>query len=208
MAWNTGEASLVQDNLRAHRLIDGDRASGRMIALLGDAELDEGNVYEALLEGWKQEVRNLWWIVDYNRQSLDGIVNDALFQRIERFFETVGWRVVNVKYGKRLQRAFAGPGGGALQRWIDECPNQLYSALTFKGGAAWRAKLRQDLQGTAGLADLLDGHDDDALQALMTNLGGHDLETLLDVFEAVDDDRPTCFVAYTIKDQRAGARGL
>ncbi|MEO1091585.1 MAG: 1-deoxy-D-xylulose-5-phosphate synthase N-terminal domain-containing protein [Pseudomonadota bacterium] len=192
-------ASLVQDYLRSHDLIRADEPDGRMIALLGDAELDEGNIYEALLEGWKQDVRNLWWIVDYNRQSLDGVVNDELFQRIEQFFRNVGWRVVNVKYGEKLQRAFAGPAGGALQRWIDDCPNQLYSALTFKGGPAWRAKLARDLRGTAGLGELLDTHDDDALQALMTNLGGHDLATLLDAFEAADDDAPTCFVAYTIK---------
>ncbi|MFW5680779.1 MAG: 1-deoxy-D-xylulose-5-phosphate synthase N-terminal domain-containing protein [Pseudomonadota bacterium] len=192
-------ASLVQDYLRAHRLIDPNGPTGRMVALLGDAELDEGNIYEALLEGWKQDVRNLWWIVDYNRQSLDGVVNDALFQRIERFFANVGWRVVNIKYGERMQRAFEGPAGEALQRWIDDCPNQLYSALTFKGGAAWRAKLAQDLAGTSGLKELLDSHDDAALQALMTNLGGHDLTTLLEAFEGIDDDRPTCFVAYTIK---------
>ncbi|TVQ32459.1 MAG: transketolase [Geminicoccaceae bacterium] len=192
-------ASLVQDYLRAHRLVGDAAPAGRMVALLGDAELDEGNIYEALLEGWKQDVRNLWWIVDYNRQSLDGVVNDELFKRIEMFFANVGWRVVNIKYGERMRRAFDGPAGEALKQWIDDCPNQLYSALTFKGGAAWRAKLGHDLKGTAGLQELLDGHDDAALQALMTNLGGHDLATLLDAFEAVDDDRPTCFVAYTVK---------
>ena len=192
-------ASLVQDYLLAHELAPEGTERGRMISLLGDAELDEGNIYEALLEGWKQDVRDLWWIVDYNRQSLDGVVNDELFQRIEMFFENVGWRVVNIKYGEKLARAFEGPAGGALKQWIDDCPNQLYSALTFKGGAAWREKLRYDLGGTAGLAELLDSHDDQTLQALMTNLGGHDLETLLDAFEAVQDDHPTCFVAYTVK---------
>ena len=40
-----------------------------MIALVGDAELDEGNVFEALLEGWKQGLRNTWWVIDYNRQK-------------------------------------------------------------------------------------------------------------------------------------------
>ncbi|MFP4269356.1 MAG: transketolase [Alphaproteobacteria bacterium] len=192
-------AALVQDYLLSHRLVPDGTERGRMIALMGDAELDEGNIYEALLEGWKQDVRDLWWIVDYNRQSLDGVVNDALFQRTEMFFRNVGWRVVNVKYGEKMKRAFAGPAGAALKQWIDDCPNQLYSALTFKGGAAWREKLRDDLGGTAGLEELLDGHDDASLQDLMTNLGGHDLTTLLDAFEAIDDDHPTCFVVYTIK---------
>ncbi len=192
-------AALVQDYLLNHELVPEGTERGRMIALMGDAELDEGNIYEALLEGWKQDVRDLWWIVDYNRQSLDGVVNDELFRRIEMFFANVGWRVVNIKYGEKLRRAFEGPCGEALKDWIDDCPNQLYSALTFKGGAAWRDRLRHDLGGTSGLKTLLDSHDDPALQRLMTNLGGHDLETLLDAFEAVDDDHPTCFVAYTIK---------
>src|SRR5947209_17746671 len=75
-------ASLVQDYLRLKRLVPTDQPAGRMIALAGDAELDEGNIFEALLEGWKHDVRNLWWIIDYNRQSLDAVVSDRLFGRI------------------------------------------------------------------------------------------------------------------------------
>jgi len=192
-------ASLVRDYVHAHRLAGEDASAGRMIALMGDAELDEGNIFEALLEGWKQDVRNLWWVIDYNRQSLDGVVNDYLFQRIRSFFQTVGWDVVNIKYGKKLQAALEGPAGGALKQWIDDCPNQLYSALTFKGGTAWREQLAVDLAGTSGLAELLDSHDDAGLAALMTNLGGHDMDSVLEAFHGVDDDRPRCFVAYTIK---------
>ncbi len=189
-------ASIVQDYLQA-RLPD--LETGRMIAIMGDAELDEGNVFEALLEGWKHDVRNLWWIIDYNRHSLDGTVNDNLFQKITEFFDTVGWRVLNLKYGKALTAAFQGPAGGALKQWIDACPNSLYSALVFKGGAAWRERLSQDLAGTSGLGELLDTYDDAGLARLMTNLGGHDLETLLDAFAAADDEIPHCFIAYTIK---------
>ena len=171
-----------------------------MIAILGDAELDEGNVYEALLEGWKHDVQNLWWIIDYNRQSLDGVVNDALFHRIEGFFQAVDWKVVSLKFGKKLEAARHGPAGQALLDWIETCPNQLYSALTFKGGAAWRERLKLDLRGTRGLEALLDSHDDASLADLMTNLGGHDLETILEAFAAAaDDPTPHCFVAYTIK---------
>ena len=122
-----------------------------MIALMGDAELDEGNVFEALLEGWKHDVRSLWWIIDYNRQSLDGVINMFLFQKIEDFFRSVGWNVVTLKYGTRLQKAFEGPAGEALRRWIDDCPNPMYSALTFAGGAAWRDHLKRDLRGTSGV---------------------------------------------------------
>ncbi|MBN9526357.1 MAG: transketolase [Alphaproteobacteria bacterium] len=191
--------ALMRDYMRLHGLGDPARTNGRMVAVLGDAELDEGNIFEALLEGWKHDVRNLWWVIDYNRQSLDGVVNDHLFQRIQQFFDNVGWRVVTVKYGKLLEAAFKGPAGEALRQWIDDCPNQLYSALTFKGGAAFREHLARDLGHTAGLNEFLDSHDDASLHRVMTNLGGHDMETLLEAFHGVTDDRPHCFVLYTIK---------
>lgn len=192
-------AALTQDYARLHRFLPEDRPDGRMIAVMGDAELDEGNVFEALLEGWKHDVRNLWWVIDYNRQSLDGVINDFLFKKIRDFFRTVGWKVVILKYGKRLEAAFEGPAGEALKHWIDTCPNPLYSALCFKGGAAWREHLKRDLGGSSGLKPLLDMHDDASLHALMTNLAGHDMESVLEAFHGVKSDAPHCFVTYTIK---------
>jgi pyruvate dehydrogenase E1 component len=192
-------ASLVQDYLRLHRLTSADALPGRMIALAGDAELDEGNIFEALLEGWKHDVRNLWWVIDYNRQSLDAVVSDRLFGRIDALFEMFGWRVVTLKYGRMLQAAFARPDGDHLREWIDACPNSLYSALVYKGGDGWREHLRRDLNRYPGIRAILDEHDDAALARLMTNLAGHDMGSVLDAFHAVGDDQPTCFIAYTIK---------
>ena len=193
-------AALARDYARLHGLAPEGRRLGRMVAIMGDAELDEGNVFEALLEGSKQDVRDLWWVIDYNRQSLDGVVNDRLFQKIQQFFATVGWKVVMLKYGKALTAAFAGPGGQALHRWIDDCPNDLYAALTFQGGAAWRARLEADIGSAPGVASLLASHDDASLHALMTNLAGHDMMSLIEAFDAAkDDDTPHCFVAYTVK---------
>lgn len=190
-------ASLVQDYLHAR---DEHFEEGRMVALIGDAEMDEGNIFEALLEGWKHGLRNCWWIVDYNRQSLDAVVREGLWERFESIFRNFGWDVVILKYGSLQQAAFAEPGGEALRAWIDACPNQLYSALTFQGGVAWRKRLMTDIGDRAGLTPLLERRSDADLAALMTNLGGHDLPTLLDAFEtARGDDRPTCFIAYTIK---------
>src|SRR5215472_10958707 len=192
-------ASLVQDYLRLKRLVPNDTPPGRMIALAGDAELDEGNIFEALLEGWKHDVLNLWWIVDYNRQSLDAVVSDRLFGRIDAMFEMMGWRVVTLKYGRLLEAAFARADGHHLREWIDACPNSLYSALVYKGGEGWREHLHRDLNRYPGIRVILDDHDDAALQRLMTNLAGHDMESVLTAFHAVEDDRPTCFIAYTIK---------
>jgi pyruvate dehydrogenase E1 component len=192
-------ASLVQDYLRLKRLVPADTPPGRMIALAGDAELDEGNIYEALLEGWKHDVRNLWWVIDYNRQSLDAVVSDRLFGRIDALFEMFGWRVVTLKYGRLLQAAFARPDGEQLRDWIDACPNSLYSALVYKGGEGWREHLRRDLNRYPGIRAILDEHDDESLARLMTNLAGHDMGSVLDAFHGVTDDQPTCFIAYTIK---------
>ena len=170
-------ASLAQDYLRLKDWAPEKLPEGRMVALVGDAELDEGNVYEALFEGWKHDLRNVWWVIDYNRQSLDAVVSDRLFGRFDRMFTNFGWRVVTVKYGKRLEAAFARPGGTALRQWIDDCPNSLYSALVFKGGAAWRRQLEADIGTEPGIAAILADCDDPDLAALMTNLGGHDMES-------------------------------
>jgi len=192
----TAFASLVQDYLVAHGLMEPAQA-GRMIALMGDAELDEGNIYECLIEAAKHDIRNCWWIVDYNRQSLDATTSDRMFRRFDDIFETCGWRVVTLKYGRKQEAAFAEPGGEALKGWIDEAGNADYAALTYLGGAAWRERLTRDL-GDA-VKPVLDARDDAALGELMTNLGGHDIEALTEAFDAAQDDVPTMFIAYTIK---------
>jgi pyruvate dehydrogenase E1 component len=194
----TAFASLVQDYLIAHGELAAADA-GRMIALMGDAELDEGNIYECLIEGYKHDIRNCWWIVDYNRQSLDATTADRMFRRFDDIFETCGWRVLTLKHGKLQKAAFKRPGGKTLEDWIDGCPNADFAALTYQGGAAWRARLAADIGGKPHVAKLLASYDDDALAALMTNLGGHCIETLIEAFAQAADEKPTMFIAYTIK---------
>ncbi|WP_132561120.1 transketolase-like TK C-terminal-containing protein [Rhizobium sullae] len=194
----TAFASMVQDYIAARPWAQ-KRPLGRMIALVGDAELDEGNVYECLQEGWKHDLRNTWWVIDYNRQSLDGVVREGLWQRIEAIFKAFGWDVVIVKYGALQKAAFGEPGGSRLKDWIDACPNQLYAALTFQGGAAWRRRLLDEIGDRRDVAALIERRSDAELAELMNDLGGHCLETLTEVFDSVDHDRPTVFLAYTIK---------
>lgn len=191
-------ASLVQDYVSA-KPWGADVPLGRMVALVGDAELDEGNVYECLQEGWKHDLRNTWWIIDYNRQSLDGIVREGLFGRIEKIFEAFGWDVVRVKYGHLQQAAFREPGGDRLRAWIDDCPNQLYAALNFMGGAVWRQRLMDALGDQGDVTALINRRSDAELAALMENLGGNCVQTMADAFAAIDHDRPVCFLAYTVK---------
>ena len=194
----TAFASTIQDYLAAKPWAK-PAPLGRMIALVGDAELDEGNIYECLQEGWKHELRNTWWIIDYNRQSLDGVVHEGLWEKIEAIFTAFGWRTVVLRHGILQRNAFEEPGGQALKAWIQTCPNDDYSALTYQGGAAWRARLAADLQDEPDLLALLDRRSDAELADLMNNLGGQCLQTLTEAFDAVTDDQPTVFLAYTIK---------
>ena len=166
-------ASLIQDYLTAHGWLD-DKDRGRFVALIGDAELDEGNIYEAIIEGAKHDVRNLWWIVDYNRQSLDATSADRMFERFDEIFKSCGWRVVEIRYGKKLQAAL--DTHPRLKAWFEKLPNADLSALHYQGGAAWRARIDAELGKTA--AAFLKDHDDAALAALFTDLGGHCMETL------------------------------
>ena len=135
--------ALVQDYVRLKGMAGED--PGRMVALVGDAELDEGNVYEAMLEGWKHDVRNVWWVIDYNRQSLDAVVTDRLFSRIDKLFETMGWRVDHAE----IRQAAAGRLRGApaaMRCALDRrLPELALLRRCFKGGAAWREHLLADL---------------------------------------------------------------
>jgi pyruvate dehydrogenase E1 component len=194
----TSFASLIQDYVQA-KSWGKDLAMGRMVALVGDAELDEGNIYECLQEGWKNDLRNTWWIIDYNRQSLDGVVREGLFQRIEQIFAAFGWDVVRIKHGHLQRAAFAEPGGDRLRQWIDSCPNQLYAALTFMGGAVWRSRLMDQLGDQGDVTALIGRRSDAELAALMENLGGNCVETMAEAFARIDHDRPVCFLAYTVK---------
>ncbi|MEM8616926.1 MAG: transketolase, partial [Pseudomonadota bacterium] len=203
----TAFGSLVQDLLIARGDLS-EMEAGRFIALLGDAELYEGNIYEALIEAYKHDIRNTWWIVDYNRQSLDATTSERMFDRFDDIFETAGWQVLTLKYGARQRAAFKKPGGAALRKWIDACPNDLYAALTYEGGAAWRKRLSSDLKAEPKTLALLDGFDDETLASLMTELGGHCLVTLLEAFErAAASPIPKLIIAYTTKGRRLPFQG-
>jgi pyruvate dehydrogenase E1 component len=190
----TAFASLIQDYLTAHNMM-AEAERGRFVALIGDAELDEGNIYECLIEAYKHDIRNCWWIVDYNRQSLDATSADRMFERFDEIFRSCGWRTIELRYGKKLSAALkANP---AVADWLDALPNADLSALLYQGGAACRTRLDKDLGKQA--AAFLKAYDDDTLAALMSDLGGHCMETLIEAFDAAQDDVPTLFVAWTVK---------
>jgi pyruvate dehydrogenase E1 component len=177
----------------------GDLPPARFIALVGDAELDEGNVWEAIADPATQGLGNFTMVVDLNRQSLDRVIPDIAAIRLKRFFEDAGWHVAEAKYGRRLSAAFAEPDGDALRAHIDALPNEAYQQLFSLDPADARRKFLTDAD--PAVEELAERLADDDLQRLVTDLGGHDLGLLIDTYRACDavTDRPSVVFAYTIK---------
>jgi pyruvate dehydrogenase E1 component len=177
----------------------GPQPPARFISLVGDAELDEGNVWEAIADPATQGLGNFTMVVDLNRQSLDRVIPDIAADRLKRFFADAGWHVAEAKYGSKLTDAFTRPGGGELRERIDAMSNEAYQSLFALDGDALRAKF---LDGApVALQQLAADHDDTSFKALVTDLGGHDLGLLLDIFAQCDQqaDRPSVVFAYTVK---------
>ena len=191
-------SSFTQDFLKENQLLK--TKTSKMISIFGDAELDEGNIYEALLEGAKHNLKNCWWIIDYNRQSLDGIVYEKLFEKIINLFELMDWNVEILKYGSKLQKLRKSNGGKKILKWIDDCPNDLFSALTYQGGKDWRKTLLEVFKEDKETLELIQSFKNEELNELMTNLAGHDVESLEKAFtNHLNSDKPTCFICYTVK---------
>ena len=177
-------------------------SSRRFVGVIGDAELDEGNVWEAILDQALAGIDNLLWIVDLNRQSLDRVVPGIRARQLQRLFEESGWQVLEAKYGGQLHSLFEEPGGAALRRRIDEMSNEEYQALIRLPGAELRTRI-VDCEGidAAEVASVIQDIPDETLPSVLSNLGGHDLEALLDVLSQAEaePERPTIIFAYTIK---------
>jgi pyruvate dehydrogenase E1 component len=191
----------------AHRYVAGHfevPQGGRHIALVGDAELDEGAVWEALVDPMVPRLGEVLWIVDLNRQSLDRVVPDIAAGRIGRMFEAAGWRTITVKYGRRLRGLFGRRGGEALRRRIDEMPNEEYQRLLRSSADELRDRLPGSGRGARDVRRVISELPDDELLAAVRDLGGHDLADLRDAFAAADaaHDRPAVIFAYTIKAWR------
>ncbi|MFB9851394.1 pyruvate dehydrogenase [Micromonospora andamanensis] len=177
----------------------GARPHSRFVALIGDAELDEGNIWEAVADPATTGLGNVMWVVDFNRQSLDRVVPGVRIDQWRGQFEAAGWHVVEVKYGRRLAEAYDRPGGAALRDWIDAMPNEQYQSLFGLTGPALR---KQFLDGAPeSIAALIADVSDSDLGPLVTDLGGHDLAAMLDAYAQCDavTDRPSVVFAYTVK---------
>jgi pyruvate dehydrogenase E1 component len=196
----------------AHRYVAGRfdvPQGGRQVALLGDAELDEGAIWEAVLDPVVPRLGEILWVVDLNRQSLDRVVPEIAADRIERMFAAAGWHVQAVKYGARLQELFARPGGEALRARIDSMTNEEYQRILRTPAVDVREAVLGTGTGRVDIARAVADVDDDTLRAAVRDLGGHDLELLADAYAQADAvrDRPSVVIAYTIKAWRLPTEG-
>lgn len=179
--------------------ISGNPAVGRQYSLVGDAELDEGAVWEAVLDPGVAELGEIVWIVDLNRQSLDRVVPNIAATKIEKLFSAAGWQVITVRFGKKLEALLSKPGGDALRERILEMSNPEYQRLLRCSPSDLRERLPGDVAGREEIVTLIESVDDETLHSAFRNLGGHDLEALSSAYKQIDDSRPTVILAYTVK---------
>lgn len=186
----------------SRRYIDtsfGGAGTGRQYSLVGDAELDEGAVWEAIIDPGVAELGEIVWIVDLNRQSLDRVVPNIAARRLEKMFDAAGWQVITVKFGHLLETLFARPGGEALRRRILDMPNPEYQRLLRCTADQVRDRLPGGGPDATAITEVIAGVDDTMLVESIRNLGGHDLDALREAYSQIDDTRPTVIIAYTVK---------
>jgi pyruvate dehydrogenase E1 component len=192
-------AALGHSYVRTHF---GDVTSRRFISFIGDAELDEGSIWEAVIEEALAPAGNVLWIVDLNRQSLDRVIPGIRASEMKGHFAQSGWRVLEAKYGRALRDVFAKPGGPSLRRAIDAMENEEYQTLIRLPGEKLRPRLI-NFGGVhnPGIASAIADVPDEELPGLIANLGGHDMEDLIEIINEGlrPSDRPTVIFCYTIK---------
>jgi pyruvate dehydrogenase E1 component len=181
-------------------------AAGRFISLLGDAELDEGAVWEAVADPQVASLGELLWVVDLNRQSLDRVVPDIQIERLQGMFTAAGWQVVTLKWGRFISEIFEHPGGRELRRRLEEMPNEEYQRMLRVPAEEIAARILAD-QDSAELQAAINALTADQLATAIRDLGGHDLGLLTATFDRVDEHRPTVVFAYTVKGRGLATEG-
>ena len=190
-------AALVNEYVHDH--FDGGN-NGRFVSVLGDAELDEGVVWEAIAEPSMTDLKNVLWVVDLNRQSLDRVVPGIRMSAWRKMFEANNWKVIEAKYGKELQRVFAQEKGELLKNAIDDMPNEVYQRLLRVPADILREWIPKTSKFPKDLEKFIGQWNDKELQSLIRNLGGHDFEMLREAFTESDSiEGPRVVFAYTLK---------
>ena len=194
----------------AHRYaashFDSTPEAGRFVSLLGDAELDEGAIWEAVADPQVASLGELLWVVDLNRQSLDRVVPDIQIERLQGMFTAAGWEVVTLKWGRFISGLFDRPGGAELRQRLETMSNEEYQRM-LRVPAPEVGERILAAQSSPALRDLVSELSAEELAMAVRDLGGHDLGLLTRTFDAVDEHRPTVVFAYTIKGRGLATEG-
>ncbi len=176
-------------------------------AVCGDSEFREGSLFEAIPDFAEREIGNLTWILDYNRQSLDGhritnreIMDGTDADRVERTLTANGWEVIQVRHGHIRQKLFKDPGGDAFKKFIeDELEDFEFQALLLvQDMKALKKGLTKE---RPALKKFLENVDDKELYEGLRDLGGHDIVALAEAFQQSKKSKrkPTFIIAHTLK---------
>lgn len=176
-------------------------------SIIGDSEFREGSLHEAIPDFAERELGNLTWIVDYNRQSLDGhritnkeIMNGTDDKRIARTLAANGWDVIQVQHGTKRLELFKRPGGDVFKKFLEDDLQdyELQSLLLVSDMASLRQGL---MKSHTQLKTFLTSITDQELFWALRDLGGHDIITLAKaMLQSKENPRkPTMIIAHTLK---------
>ncbi|MEQ9503781.1 MAG: pyruvate dehydrogenase [Deltaproteobacteria bacterium] len=176
-------------------------------SLMGDSEFREGSLMEALPDAAERELGNVTWIVDYNRQNLDGTripnmrgIRGTDASRMERVCVANGWDVIQAQHGRKRLAAFEKEGGAVLRKVLEEAFSdfEFQMLVLRRDGSVVRERLvALDKKLEKALAE----YRDEEVYAIFADLGGHDVAVMLDALRRskLDPINPTLIVAHTIK---------
>ncbi len=175
--------------------------------IMGDAEFREGSLFEATPDFAEREIGNLTWILDYNRQSLDGhrmtnkeIMGGTDNERVEGTMKANGWEVIQVRHGQVRKELFKRKGGDVFKKFLeDDLSDYAFQALLLiRDPKELKTQMKKKYSELKSF--LADVSDQELYQGLR-DLGGHDVEELKTAFEASKKDpkRPTIVICHTLK---------
>jgi len=180
-------------------------------SLIGDSEFREGSLMEAMPDVAERELGNVTWIIDYNRQNLDGArmpnkrgLHGTDADRIEAMAVANGWDVIQVRHGRYREEIFERRGGDVLREILEQgfTDYELQMMLLLRNMDDFRAAcLERANKSRSAVKKIFDDLDDAQLERMLTDLGGHDCEAVVDALRRSkeDPDSPTLIVAHTVK---------
>lgn len=176
-------------------------------ALSGDSEFREGSMYEAVPDFAEREIGNLTWMVDYNRQSLDGhrIVNQKVLEstdadRIEKSMAANGWEVIQVRHGSKRLALFKKANGESFKTLLEKelVDYELQAYLLMHDAKALKAAMTKD---HPQIKKFLDGVSPEELYEGLRDFGGHDMIQLAEAMLKSKESKrkPTIIIVHTLK---------